>query len=73
MIIFDLGTESLHRALNSAAEGGAAFKTVSVSTGGGHDPVARIATDARHCNWHVEAVWKGEAAVTYILLRYVAP
>ncbi len=36
-------------------------------------PVWAVATFAEEMHWHVKAVWRGEANVTHVLLRYEAP
>lgn len=57
--------------LVNAVEAGKRFITVTQHAGG--TPVEAIAEFAEDHHWHVRAVWRGEAAVVHILLRYEAP
>lgn len=63
--------QMLLQKLTNAVEAGKRFIVVMQYPGG--PPVEAIAEVAEDHNWHVRAVWRGEAAVVYILLRYEAP
>lgn len=59
--------------LEQAVETGEGHVTITLNTGHQPEMVAQVAAAAMELHWHVKAVWKGEANVTYILLRYEAP
>lgn len=66
-----INPEDVRSELRREADRGTRFVTVSLTVGTmGAEDVASI---AEPMGWHVKAVWRGEAASTYILLRYEAP
>lgn len=64
--------QALREQLGRLAEQGSTFHTLETHNGSGTN-VASLASLACECHWHIEAVWRGEANVTYVLLRYAAP
>ncbi len=57
--------------LNDAADSGKRFVRIELHSS--HPSVEEVCEYAESIHWHVRAVWRGEASITYVLFRYDAP
>ena len=56
--------------LDRACVNGDTFVTVTLIRDHQADMVARVAEYAEGNHWHVVTVWRGEANITYMLLKH---